>query len=470
MISQSKRDLGSFRDPESWIFNSGDQIIRRIPDSLAELLARPEVASYLQCEISAGRLVAALRIPEAAAFDLGVDVSARGQFLTHPRLPFVSYPYEWSGSMLADAARLTIDLQCGLLPLGLELKDATAFNVLFSRGAPIFVDWGSFRNQFRLDSWYALGQFHRMFLYPILLRATCGWTPAQSFSLNLDGVGLNTVIKEFSKIRLATSPTLWLDVLLPWLFEKYHNRNNKRIGLVKSTSKVDPNFLIANLRRLSRLIGRIEYRFSTSSNWSDYAIDCHYESSAEFAKEKVVEKLLRHAAPASVVDLGCNSGKYSRIAAGTGARVIAADGDEVAISRLHLSLRNRPADICPVVINFSNPSPALGWCNLERKAFIQRGSSDCAMALALVHHLRVACNWPISHIVEFLSQLGRKHIIVEFVPREDPMFQRITCLRDESYEDWNLDAWHLALSARFNLLTELKLPASSRTVGLWARH
>jgi hypothetical protein len=469
MISQSKRDLGSFRDPESWIFNSGDQIIRRIPDSLAELLARPEVVSYLQCEISAGRLVAASRIPEAAAIDLGVDVSARGQYLTHPRLAFVSYPYEWSASMLADAARLTLDLQCGLVPLGLELKDATAFNVLFSKGAPLFVDWGSFRNQFRLDSWYALGQFHRMFLYPILLRATRGWTPAQYFSVNLDGVGLDTVIRESNKIRLATSPTLWLDVLLPWLFEKYHNRNSKRISQIKSDAKIDPSFHVANLRRLSRLISRLERRFSDSSTWGDYSINCHYESSAELVKENTVERFLQQAAPATVVDLGCNSGKYSRIAASIGARVIAADGDEGAISRLHSSLRDSPADICPVVIDFSNPSPALGWCNLERKAFIQRGSSDCAVALALVHHLRVACNWPISHIVEFLSQFGRKHIIVEFVPRDDPMFQKITRLRDESYEDWNLDAWHSALGARFNLLAEVKLPSSSRTVALWSR-
>jgi hypothetical protein len=440
-----------------------------VPDSLIELLDRPDVSSFLRQEISTGRLIASSRISEAGAIDNGVDVSTRGQYLTHPRLSFVSYPYEWSANMLADAARLTLGLQCGLVPLGLELKDATAFNVLFNRGVPLFVDWGSFRNQFRSDSWYALGQFHRMFLYPILLRATRGWTPAQSFSLGLDGVGLDTVIKEINNVQLATSPTLWLDVLLPWLFERYYNRTNQRIRPAKPVVTIDPSFHVSNLRRLSRLISRLERRFSNSSTWSDYSIDCHYGSSAELAKENAVEGFLQQAAPATVVDLGCNSGKYSRIAARIGARVIAADGDEGAISRLHSSLRQGPADISPVVINFSNPSPALGWCNLERKTFIQRAFSDCAMALALVHHLRVACNWPISHIVEFLFQLGRKHIIVEFVPRDDPMFQRITRLRDESYEDWDLNTWRAALGSKFYLITEVKLPASSRTVALWAR-
>jgi hypothetical protein len=469
MVNQTKRDLGSFRDPESWISHSVDQIIRRIPNSLGELLARPDIASFLHNEISKGRLVGASKISEKAASDFGVDVSANGQYLTHPRLSFVSYPYEWSANMLADAARLTLGLQCGLLPLGLELKDATAFNVLFKQGTPIFIDWGSFRNQHRSDAWYALGQFHRMFLYPILLRATRGWTPSQSFFFNPGGVGLDTVTKEIGKIQLAASPTLWLDVLLPWLLERFHNRNGRREGHIKPVSIIDPNFHVANLRRLVRLINRLERQFSHDSTWHHYAIHCHYESAAESAKEAVVAEFLKRASPASVIDLGCNSGKYSRIAANLGASVISADGDEGAISRLYSSLREQPADVHPVVINLANPSPATGWCNIERKAFIQRGASDCAMALALVHHLRVACNWPITHIVEFLFQLGRKHIIIEFVPRNDPMFQRITQMRDESYEDWNLAALHSSISTRFNLLTEVKLPASPRTISLWVR-
>jgi hypothetical protein len=470
MINQSKRDLGSFRDPESWIFTIGDRIIRKIPNSLDELLARPDVASFLRAEISSGRLVDGSKISATVASHLSLDVSANSQYLIHPRLPFVSYPYEWSGNMLADAARLTLELQCRLLQLGLELKDATAFNVLFRQGTPVFVDWGSFRNQYRSDSWYALGQFHRMFLYPILLRATRGWTPSQSFSPNLDGVRLDTVIKEIGKIQLIASPTLWFDVLLPWFFEKLHNRNRLSSYQFKPSLKIDPGFHSRNLRRIKRLIDRLEQRFLNDSTWNDYSTDCHYENSAELAKENLVAELLRQADPASVVDLGCNSGKYSRIAAAIGARVISVDGDEGAISRMHLSLREKPADINPVVLNLDNPSPAVGWCNLERKAFIQRGASDCAMALALVHHLRVANNWPISHIVEFISQLGRKHIIVEFVPREDPMFKKIARLRDESFEDWSLNTLNHSMATRFKLLKQVKLPASSRTISLWMRN
>jgi hypothetical protein len=469
MTNPSNRDPGSFRDPESWIFNSGDQIIRRIPQSLNKILERSDVISFLRAEVSKGRLVSSSNLSNLEAVAHGVEVSAGDHYLSHPRLPFVSYPYEWSANMLVDAAQLTIELQCGLLSLGLELKDAAAFNVLFRNGGAVFVDWGSIRDQYRTDGWYALGQFHRMFLYPILLRATRGWTPAQCFFGNLDGIPLDTVIKEVGKFQLTTSPTLWLDVLLPCLIEKVHNAKPQEVGERKPAAKVDSNYLIANLRRLSRLINRLAQRFSYDSVWHDYAVECHYESAAESAKENIVADLLRQASPSTIIDLGCNSGKYSRIAAKSGANVIAADGDEGAISRLYASLREQPANIHPVVVNLSNPSPAIGWCNRERKSFIQRGSSDCAMALALVHHLRVACNWPISHIVEFLSQFGSKYIIAEFVPRNDPMFRKITHLRDESYEDWDLVRWNSSLSSRFNRITEVKLPASSRTISLWVR-
>lgn len=469
MLNQIKRDPSSFKDPESWILNSGDHVIRRVGVSHQKLLARPKISLFLQNEVSAGRLIASSSLSATEAGSLSIDVSSEDKYLIHPRVSFVSYPYEWSANMLVDAARLTLDLQCGLLPFGAELKDSSAFNVLFRKGAPVFVDWGSFQTPYRTDSWYALGQFHRMFLYPIVLRAIRGWTPAQSFLLDLDGVGLNTIIKEIGKIQLLGYPTLWLDVLLPWLFERFYNHKRQIAIQPKPAAQVDPKFQVLNLRRLSRLISKLERRFTCDSTWHNYAVDCHYESCAESAKENIVTQFLKQASPNTVIDLGCNSGKYSRIAEKLGASVIAVDGDEGAISRLYSSLREEPANIGPVVINLANPSSGLGWCNLERRNFIQRGASDCAMALALVHHLRVTCNWPASNIVEFLSQLGRKHIIIEFVPCEDPMFQLITRLRNESYEDWNLSAFNKAMATKFNLLNQAKLPSSSRTISLWVR-
>jgi hypothetical protein len=466
----SRRHSASFRDPDSWILQwGGNRILRRVPGGLLELLGQADVAAFLNREITGGRLVAGTPLSESDRESAGLESSDGGGFLVHPRLPFVTYPYEWSATMLADAARLTLDLQCGLLPLGVELKDATAFNILFNKGQPVFVDWGSFRKPFRSDGWYALGQFHRMFLYPVLLRAIRGWTPAQSFSGRLDGVPLATVVKELGPWLGLLSPSLWLDVVLPsWLEAYYHKKPNRGLKL-RAGTQLSPDIQISNLKRIRRLVDRLEARFLHDSVWRDYAVDCHYDPVAEAAKQKSVQEFLTQAAPRSVIDLGCNSGNYSKIASEIGAKVIAADGDEGAIARLYAQLRRAPADIHPVVVNLANPSPSAGWCNRECSAFLERGVADCALALALVHHLRVSSNWPIDQIVDFLGMLGGQHLIAEFVPRDDPMFQAITRLRDEDYADWTLEAWKTSLQRSFMLVREVKLPSSPRTLGLWRR-
>lgn len=469
MQRRSSRHFGSFRDPESWILQATEGIYRRVPGTWVDRVGRPEVAAFLGKEVAEGRLVAGSLLTDEESLAAGLEDGFGGRHLSHPRLPFVSYPYEWSASMLADAGRLTLDLQCGLLGLGLELKDATAFNVLFNRGRPIFVDWGSFRPPFRSDSWYALGQFQRMFLYPILLRAARGWTPAQSFASRLDGIPLATVVKELGRWYGILTPSLWLDVLLPSWLEARHQKKPMATVARAPTGSLGPGIQISNLRRIRRLLDRLEHRFLQDSVWHDYAVDCHYESEAEAAKRSLVQEFLVAAAPKTVIDLGCNSGAYSRIASDLGSRVVAVDGDEGAISRLYSELRKSPADIHPVVVSLSNPSPGAGWLNRECTPFLDRGTSDCAMALALVHHLRVSCNCPIDQIVDFLDALGRHHIIAEFVPREDPMFQTITRLRDEGYGDWTLEAWRQSLQRHFVLVREAQLPSSPRTLGLWRR-
>jgi len=469
-----ERDPGSFRDPESWILNDGDRLVRRIPVDLVGLLAQPEFSKFLAAEITQGRLVPGRTLPDQDMAALGLGgPSGMESYLEHPRLPFVGYPHEWSATMLAEAGRLTLDLQCDLLPLGVELKDATAFNVLFQRGRPVFVDWGSFRTAVRQDVWYALGQFQRMFLHPLLLRTVRGWTPSQCFLTHLDGIPLTTVTKELGRARILSSPTLWLDVLLPSWFESRSRGRTPEIpdrpAVPLPAASAGPGFQISNLRRIRRLVDRLERRFVHDGEWEDYAVACHYHPAADEAKRTLVLQFLGIASAASVTDLGCNSGNYSYLAASTGAKVIAADGDEGAIARLHARLKREPAEINPVVLNLANPSPALGWCNRERTSFMHRGKSGCVMALALIHHFRVSCNWPIDHIVDFLDELSEGWILAEFVPRDDPMFKTITRMRDEDYSDWTIEAWEASLGRRFVRVKEAKLPASPRTLALWRR-
>ena len=50
--------------------------------------------------------------------------------LRHERLPFISYPYEWTFGMLRDAALLHLDLLDDGMDQGLTMKDASPYNCL----------------------------------------------------------------------------------------------------------------------------------------------------------------------------------------------------------------------------------------------------------------------------------------------------------------------------------------------------
>ena len=94
--------------------------------------------------------------------------------LRHARIPFVSYPYEWTFSMLKDAALLQLDLLLAALDHDLVLKDSTPYNVQFAGGRPVFVDVGSFERIREGEPWVGYRQFCMLYLYPLVLQAVKG--------------------------------------------------------------------------------------------------------------------------------------------------------------------------------------------------------------------------------------------------------------------------------------------------------
>ena len=102
-----------------------------------------------------------------------------------------------------------------------------------------------------------------------------------------------------------------------------------------------------------------------------------------------------------MLDLGANDGRFSRLAIEAGAAsVVAVDSDHVVVDRLYRDLRQEGEHrILPLVIDLSNPSPALGWRNRERPAFVERVRPDLVLCLAVVHHLALTNTVPLDEIV-----------------------------------------------------------------------
>ena len=114
----AERVTGSFRDPSGYVFWRKDRLFRAIDAACAATLCDLSAAGLLERLVAEGQLVGTSFVDAPLAGDLAAEHPGFARFLEHERLEHITYPYEWSVSMLADAATLTLDLQTALLGAG----------------------------------------------------------------------------------------------------------------------------------------------------------------------------------------------------------------------------------------------------------------------------------------------------------------------------------------------------------------
>jgi SAM-dependent methyltransferase len=462
MTVRSATSAASFRDPAAQVFFCDGRVFRAIDSATNQALKALEQKGILSKWAAEGKIVSTKWVTkeqfEPAELPIMPDTAA---FLEHEFLSFISYPSEWSLSMLADAALLTLDLQIALISEGYSLKDASAYNIQFRRGKPLFIDISSIEKPERLDLWYALGQFQRMFLFPLLLLLERGIDLRSYFLSHLDGWPLEQVVRSFQGLG-KWKPSLLLDLTLPAMLDK--RSRTARAGSGPRKNSGGPEAQLINLRRIRGKICKLAQSYKTSSEWSGYTQTCTYGNEAETFKKRVVREFLVEKKPARVLDLGCNTGEYTRIAAESGAEVLAADADHDAVELLYRDGRDKGRQIHPLVLDLANPTPAIGYLNRERSSFLERGRSNCVLALALIHHLHVSANFPLSLIAELFDALTSDYLVLEFVPREDEMFQRLIQFRRDIYAEYTLENCISSLASRFRLLGRESIPGTHRTL------
>lgn len=460
------RLAASFRDPDGYVFHRADRVFRAVGGSFAALFSELESGGGLETLTRDRVLVPTRRVSDPALRDsLRLEHPGVADFVEHDRIEPISYPYEWSLSMLADAGILTLDLQLRLLDAGLSLKDATAYNVQFQGGRPVFIDLTSIERPARLDLWKALGQFNQMFTFPLLLCRERGWDLRSYFLGSLGGRTLEQVARSFGPVS-RWRPGLLLDLTLPLLLGRRVERSQPERAPSPVTSKGpgSPEAQRANLGRLRRKIQGLAEGYRPSGVWAEYTSTCTYDAGASAAKRDLIRAYLERWRPGVSLDLGCNTGDYSYLAAGAGSRVIAVDQDHDAIEMLYRRLRREPAAITPLVADLSNPSPAIGFRNQERDALLDRIGADLVFALALLHHLLVSANLSLEASRDLLHDLTRDHVVLEFVPPDDPMFRRLLRFRAEDFGWLTLDGCRKVLEERFTVAEEHPVPGTPRTL------
>lgn len=415
-----------------------------------------------------GRLVRTRVLSPQEVSDLGITHAQL--VFEHERIPFVSYPSEWTPAMLAAAGELTLDLAEALLPEGLGMKDATPFNVLFRGPEPVFVDALSFERRAAKDPlWRPLAQFERTFVYPLLAATELGISLRQTLGVHREGVEPEDMVRWAGPLRKWLPPFMTQATLPAWLGQRNSVETPEFYRARESSTTEQAQFILGRrLKSARKVLRKVGPKSSQRSIWSEYqGGECHYAEEDRKSKRQLVDDALS-ALPerARVLDIGANQGEYSRLAAGRGQQVVAIDLDTVTMDNLWRAVRSTGESVLPLVVDLSAPTPGKGWSNTEEKPFLDRarGQFDCVLMLAVVHHLLVTHRVPLSEIVYLAASLTNQSLVVEFVGREDPLFRRLCRGREDLHRDFSRQQFEEAFQTRFPTIRQMKKLNSGRVL------
>lgn len=450
MTVEASAAIATFRDPAGSLKIEGDVVKRRVKPEMAAPALRFLRSPLARKWIADGRLIATTEAAGAEAGEL---------LLEHPRVFFPSYSWEWTPQAWIVAGELTLDLCDALVGAGLILKDATPLNVLFEGTRPVFVDVLSVdARDAQSPLWLAYAQFVRTFLLPLAAHRYLGWPLAASMQKR-DGYEPGDLYPHLGRAQRWRAPFRSL-VTLPYLFEK---RSKKPGGGGTTKIQQKPEIAAAVLRRtLKRLRAQLRRLApeARDSRWSAYPESAdHYTGEDHTRKEAFVREALLRARPERVLDLGANTGVYSRIAAETGARVVAWDTDLGASERNWKEAAQKRLAIQPILADPARPTPAMGWRNREWLSLLDRaqGRFDCVMMLGLIHHLLVTDQIPLGEVAALLRDLTTRWAVVEWVPAGDPRFAELVRGRDELYGHLNEDLFLAAVAPYFTVVEQERL-------------
>jgi ribosomal protein L11 methylase PrmA len=436
------RPLGSsFRDPSGFVFTR-DGVVYRQVNRIFQDEFEAFTASGLYEELVRQRLLVRHR-----HVGLGLSASSEASAVLAPDpIRFISYPYEWSFGQLRDAALLTLDIQERALARGFTLRDASAYNVQFDAGRPVFIDTLSFERRREGSPWIAYRQFCEHFLVPLAIMSRVDVRLENLLRVHLDGVPLDLGARLLG-VRAWLSPGLLFHVRMHAMAQRRYRDRAPRVVIERP---VTAQTVLGLVRSLRGVIERLSWE-PGGTEWAEYTRDHNYSAGALRSKRELVGDMLRQAAARTVWDLGANTGEYSRVARTVADQVISFDLDPAAVERNYRRVRAEDqTGILPLRMDLTNPSPALGWAHRERLSLEERGPADALLALALVHHLAIGHNLPLDRVADFLARLGRS-LVIEFVPKSDSQVQRMLRSRPDIFPHYTREGFEAAFGERFRI-------------------
>ncbi len=451
---------GSFRDPSGFMFTDTGILYRQINECY-----RPDYDKLTESGLYDDLVGKRLLVPHEEA-DISLARADSAYKVIRPRpVPFISYPYEWCFSQLKDAALLTLEIQALALGRGMTLKDASAYNVQFLDGRPVFIDTLSFAALPEGSTWVAYRQFCQHFLAPLSLMCHRDVALSQLLRVYIDGIPLSLASKLLPGIT-KLSPSLQIHIHAHARMQaRYEGRPE---ATEKTRRRMSDRTLGTFIEGLRQFVSGLQWKLPRTV-WGAYDETGSYEDDGLRHKMELVEGFLDQIKPKTLWDLGANRGLFSRLAVKAGSFTVSWDIDPVAVELNYRDVKTAgESNLLPLLLDLTNPSPPIGWANTERSSITERGPIDAIMALALIHHLAIANNLPLGSIAGYFARLA-PILILEFVPKDDARVRQLLASREDIFPDYTRSGLEEAFGRLYRILSAEKIRSSSRVLYLMER-
>ncbi len=467
----------SFRDPLGNVLLDREDVWRLVSCEAAPSLKQFLQYGYVQQFQLDGKLIPTrlATSSEAHAFYEKFNELAKERdgfiLFKHDRVEFPSFPYEWSPAMLFDAGKLTLEVAVSSKrQTGWSLKDATPFNILFAGTKPIFIDVLSFEERNKYDPiWLPYNQFVQTFVLPLLINKETRLSMHSIFLSRREGIQVSEAAMLLGGMKMM-KPGIFSLVTAPHLLSKQaEGEPTLYTGKTLDSAERAQFILDRSFARLEKQLHSAAPDSNNKSVWSEYTTynQTHIPEYMS-AKQEFVDRTLNEVRPETVLDVGCNTGLFSLLAAKSGARVVAIDYDESVVDRVYRAAKEENADVLPLVVNLSRPTPRMGWRYSENPSFLDRalGQFDLVLMLAVIHHMLVQERIPLSEILRLAVDLTKQWLVVEFVPPSDKMFKSLARGRDHLHKDLTAESFEESAGEYFHLIRSIQLPDSERRIYL----
>jgi len=454
-------ETGSFRDRNNRVYYVEGTVVRGISQNALDNWGKIIEAPFFQKLLRQGAVVPTSLLDNTGKFATAVLKNGWAGVLKHDRIPFITYPYEWTFGMLKDAALLHLDILEEAFEAGWALKDATAYNIQWQGVKPTFIDVTSFEPWKEGEPWIGYRQFCMMFLIPLVLKSYRDIDYIPLLRSDLEGIDPIEAIKYFpvtSFLKKGVFTNIYLHSKMQKAFSDGTPSKNDGSKRRISHSKA---MIVGTILGLRSTVKKLSLR-NAPTTWGTYDENHSYDDVSYQQKKDFILKYISRKRWPQVWDIGCNTGTFSRLCSSHADMVLSIDGDHLAIEKLYQQQKSeRESNILPLIMNLANISPAHGWQGRERKSLEERGTPDFLLCLALIHHMVISANIPLQYFINWIRGLDSA-VVLEFVGPEDEMTQHILKNKVNQYAEYTQENFETIVAGMFTIVESIPLKGGLR--------